>query len=397
MSMGGSSHVPSGDECIFYDDSRNESVDAVCEETTRCKELLKTIDGGNRTMGPVCFYSASKTGNCCPILGPKPDTYCDQMPPKPSFPSQGHKVAWTKCIQNQRQVTCKKDKDGKTVYLVLSVGCNLEFNYSQRPVRQFAGTGEFPHIASLGYKDDSPSGIAWLATGSLVSEKYILTSASVLEHGTYGSVKFALLGTSTKADTKNGKLIDISRRIAHEDYDSTTKENDIALVELVKPVSFSELIRPICLPVAGIEYGDIRHVCGWKAEREYDVTRSLMRRHFREMSPSVCTKKLRTEELVFNSKNMICASGVINDSSSETERGAPLMSKVLNSEFTCNYIINGVLSASGRGLNAPVVYTNVSNHIDWIVQNIWLEEYERDRFTNETDIKYLNILHSIQL
>jgi hypothetical protein len=39
----------------------------------------------------------------------------------------------------------------------------------------------------------------------------------------------------------------IKRFIRHENYNRTSKENDIALIELEKSVTFTEDIRPACL------------------------------------------------------------------------------------------------------------------------------------------------------
>lgn len=47
----------------------------------------------------------------------------------------------------------------------------------------------------------------------------------------------------------------MSRKVAeiviHPNYDSDTSDNDIALLRLSSPVSFTDYIRPVCLAASG--------------------------------------------------------------------------------------------------------------------------------------------------
>lgn len=47
---------------------------------------------------------------------------------------------------------------------------------------------------------------------------------------------------------------------------TTLLQNDIALIELLRPLNFSDKVQPICLPTAFKEtYGDEATVAGWGA------------------------------------------------------------------------------------------------------------------------------------
>jgi Trypsin len=45
----------------------------------------------------------------------------------------------------------------------------------------------------------------------------------------------------------------VKRFIKHENYDKDSKENDIALIELEKDVTFGKFIRPGCLQQSGYQ------------------------------------------------------------------------------------------------------------------------------------------------
>ena len=50
--------------------------------------------------------------------------------------------------------------------------------------------------------------------------------------------------------------LNITKKTLHEDYNPRTFDNDIAILTLNEPVTFSEAISPICLPsqmVTGLE------------------------------------------------------------------------------------------------------------------------------------------------
>lgn len=58
--------------------------------------------------------------------------------------------------------------------------------------------------------------------------------------------------------------------IAHPNYNSYTYDNDIALMELDSPVTYSDYIKPICLPAPTHDFpsGSNVWVTGWGATRE---------------------------------------------------------------------------------------------------------------------------------
>ena len=56
----------------------------------------------------------------------------------------------------------------------------------------------------------------------------------------------------------------VKRAIVHRSYNAKTLDNDVALLEMEKPVKFQEHILPVCLPKGNDDYvGEIAYVTGW--------------------------------------------------------------------------------------------------------------------------------------
>ena len=57
----------------------------------------------------------------------------------------------------------------------------------------------------------------------------------------------------------------VSRIISHPSYDSFTRDNDIALLQLSAPVTFTNFIRPVCLAASESVFinGTDSWVTGW--------------------------------------------------------------------------------------------------------------------------------------
>lgn len=76
----------------------------------------------------------------------------------------------------------------------------------------------------------------------------------------YGDVKYL-----TEMETK-GKKVNIKRIIQHPEYNQPNpfvNENDIALIELEKPIKFTDHVKPACLGVNKfLEYQNPIYIAG---------------------------------------------------------------------------------------------------------------------------------------
>ncbi|CAL4141918.1 unnamed protein product, partial [Meganyctiphanes norvegica] len=196
---------------------------------------------------------------------------------------------------------------------------------------------------------------------SLLTQKWVITAAHCFKKKW---VKI-LLSFGTIYHLKPDKVQNMDARfhqdniIVHPEYVHRTKNNDIALVKLVRPMTYSRAIQPICLPFPEDYHdGQTGIVTGWGTVA-YKGSSS-------EILLKVCLKVRNCDD--FQTKftitdNMICAYEDGKDAC-QGDSGGPLVVRNRQGRF----VLLGIVS-KGRACalkDMPGAYTKVSNYIDWI-------------------------------
>lgn len=97
----------------------------------------------------------------------------------------------------------------------------------------------FPWAISLQYKGVHDCG------GVIIDQWHILTAAHCLDYSNDLENYYARIGAHNRLSS--GQLMPIAELILHPTYDESRSTNDIGIIRLASPITFSQDIQPICL------------------------------------------------------------------------------------------------------------------------------------------------------
>lgn len=85
--------------------------------------------------------------------------------------------------------------------------------------------------------------------GSLLTKDYVLSAAHCIKKLRRSKIRI-IFGDHDQEITSESQAIQraVTAVIKHKNFDPDTYNNDIALLRLRKPIVFSKIIKPICLP-----------------------------------------------------------------------------------------------------------------------------------------------------
>nr|XP_060496986.1 transmembrane protease serine 2 [Panthera onca] len=161
----------------------------------------------------------------------------------------------------------------------------------------------------------------------------------------------------------------VGKVISHPNYDSKSKNNDIALMKLQTPLTFDDKVKPVCLPNPGLmlEPEQPCWISGWGATHEKGKTSDQLNAVMVPLiEPWRCNSKYVYNNLV--TPAMICAGylqGTID--SCQGDSGGPLVT--MKSHIW--WLIGDTSWGSGCAkANRPGVYGNVTVFTDWIYRQM---------------------------
>ncbi|XP_051779544.1 vitamin K-dependent protein C [Erpetoichthys calabaricus] len=210
--------------------------------------------------------------------------------------------------------------------------------------------------------------------GVLIDQNWVLTAAHCIKTATKFRVR---LGDYERLRTEHTEVtLLVTEIIVHPNYTEKIEDNDIALLRLEHPVTFTKYIIPICLPPQPLAESVLNNegtnveVTGWGKQHENAKNQSSALRYIkiRLASHEECST-LMTSKLT---ENMLCA-GTLGESKDACsgDSGGPMVTKYKNTWFLVGLVSWG--EGCGR-IDKLGVYTKVSNYLTWI-RNI-IEEHQ---------------------
>ncbi|KAK9521210.1 hypothetical protein VZT92_021034 [Zoarces viviparus] len=227
-----------------------------------------------------------------------------------------------------------------------------------------ADEGQFPWQVSLHVK-----GFGHVCGAAIISPKWLVTAAHCVQDD--GRTRFSQPGTWEAylglhiQGTIGPSVVkrNLKQVIPHPYYNAHSYDNDIALMELASPVTYSDYIRPICMPAPQHEFsvGSTVWITGWGATREGGfAAKVLQRAQVRIINHSVCNDLMGGQI----TSRMLCA-GVLAGGvdACQGDSGGPLSSPSGSRTFLAGVVSWGDGCARR---NKPGIYTTVTKFRGWI-------------------------------
>ncbi|CAF2109736.1 unnamed protein product [Rotaria magnacalcarata] len=243
-----------------------------------------------------------------------------------------------------------------------------------------ARPNSWPWLVSIGIQYRGSTGV-WqnrthVCGGTLIDTTHVLTAGHCVEQkiddrfvplsSTHPSLESFFILRIGVHDIRATQLPDIyrARRIStHENFISSTFENDIAIIRLDRPVVVSDYASPICLPASNVAPGRKVTVAGWGTVSETARVHSnvLRQANINVLPTSNC--RVYTD-VHYDGSKQLCAAAL--DWSKDTcagDSGGPLMYQD-NGVWSIGGITSYGYGCSKRGF--PGVYTRTVPYLSWI-------------------------------
>ncbi|XP_017002456.3 serine protease Hayan isoform X2 [Drosophila takahashii] len=239
--------------------------------------------------------------------------------------------------------------------------------------------GVYPHMAAIAYNTFDT--VDFRCGGSLIASRFVLTAAHCVNSDST-TPAFVRLGTvaieNPTAGFQDINVIDVQ---IHPNYTSSSKYNDIAILELAEDAKESDTIRPACLYIdrAGPPIDSKVFVAGWGVMNVTNRARSkiLLRAGLDLVPVDECNASFAEQPSTIRAlkqgviDSLLCAADKkqVKDAC-QGDSGGPLILET--DEVDGLYSVLGVINSGfGCATKTPGLYTRVSSFLDYIEGIVW--------------------------
>uniref|UniRef100_R4FI20 SP1-Oct-5 n=1 Tax=Octopus cyanea TaxID=34525 RepID=R4FI20_OCTCY len=219
---------------------------------------------------------------------------------------------------------------------------------------------EFPSIVHLLF--DTHDG-TYACGGTLLSNRHVLTASHCFAEGTH-----AIRVRIGDIDVENPAVLTINADswAMHPQYTSTPMRNDVALIRLETPVTFTNCIKPSPLPPSNTVYDNKKCIAaGWGAVKAGAHGPPTL--HYVAMpviNHEKCKKKMTYANLI---KQHLCAGDFVEGGASTCvgDSGGPLYCPDRG-----NMVVAGITSFGYECALDAAIFTDVSYFRKWILDTM---------------------------
>ena len=215
-----------------------------------------------------------------------------------------------------------------------------------------------------------PTGTVEQSAGFLINERWVVTCAHTSPDKTM-SVTLGVFDLSQQETTRI--VASVEKIIIHPNFnagtvDSNYQLNDIALIKLSGPVTFTPYIQPICLPTSLQDPGTGGNlkVCGWGLDETLQPSDKLKDVSLTVVSNPVCANFFKG----FTGNGQLCLGNLDKIASDcKGDSGGPVMTQKGTTWTAVGIVSYGFVDCANL---SPSVYTDVAFHLDFIKKSILL-------------------------
>jgi len=347
----------------------------------------------------TCYTPNNQNGICVPLV--QCASLYQLIQKTPLYPEERNFLRASQCGYNQQPyVVCCPDAyntntnsgNGNTLSSLLPAPgvCGTD-NTNRILGGEVTKIDEFPWMALIEYsKPNNRRGFH--CGGVLISDRYVLTAAHCAVgkdlkqlRWNLASVRLGEWDTNSDEDCDRGDCseppidVAVEEVIPHESYNPNSKaqENDIALLRLSQPVTYTDFIKPICLPssesLRNKNYEGINlEVAGWGKTENVSFSNFKLKVKVPGVTNERCNTVYSRHSVTLGA-GQLCAGGTKGADSCRGDSGGPLMTVDISNPSRPYWYCAGIVSfgPSPCGMEGwPGVYTRVSAYTDWISRKI---------------------------